>query len=152
MNPEPQLTTPEEQVFNRVSQHTDEVTTPEDTHLREQILSLMIEDDFPILDQTEQEKIGSIMRLITLHTEKEVKRKMDIIKMSDSYTFITGEKYYNQRMMDRATNEARIDELKQFVTELNTVSPYEPLKGTPREYVEEKAKKRFAQLTPKENK
>ena len=35
----------------------------------------------------------------------------DRIKMADTYTFETGEKYYNQRMMDKATNEARLDEL-----------------------------------------
>jgi len=64
--------------------------------------------DCPKPHETAKQQIEA---LIDLHTEKEVKRKMDIIKMSDSYTFITGEKYYNQRMMDRATNEARIDEV-----------------------------------------
>jgi len=137
------------------------MTTPEDTELREKLILIRYPDGIEppngsaineMVRHAQEKQIDRLMNLITLHTEKEVKRKMDIIKMSDSYTFITGEKYYNQRMMDRATNEARIDELKQFVTELNTVSPYEPLKGTPREYVEEKAKKRFAQLTPKENK
>ena len=35
----------------------------------------------------------------------------DIMKMADTYTFETGEKYYNQRMMDEATNGARNKDL-----------------------------------------
>ena len=45
------------------------MTTPEDTHLREQILNLMTEDDFPILDEVNK-KLDSVMNLITLHTQK----------------------------------------------------------------------------------
>ena len=93
------------------------MTTPEDTELRE-----MLELNAETIETDDGEylavDIDRAMNLITLHTEKEVKRKMDIIKMSDSYTFITGEKYYNQRMMDRATNKARIDDLAKRLTQL----------------------------------
>ena len=97
------MTTPEEQVFNRVSQHTDEVATPEDTELTATKIptNSIVDSRFNRFDDefidkwfNEQGK-QAIRDYITLHTEKEVKRKMDIIKMSDSYTFITGEKYYN---------------------------------------------------------
>ena len=49
------------------------VTTPEDTHLREQIFNLMTEDDFPILDEVNK-KLDSVMNLITLHTQEAYKK------------------------------------------------------------------------------
>lgn len=42
---------------------------------------------------------------------------------------------------------AAIEELKRFVDELNKQSPYDPLPGTPREYVESKMSERQASLT-----
>lgn len=58
-------------------------------------------------------------------------------------------KPYTQPILDlinQQTQAARIDELQHFVAELDTQSPYEPLPGTPREYVHSTMAVRIAEL------
>jgi hypothetical protein len=49
--------------------------------------------------------------------------------------------------IDGAITEARIDELKSFVFALDEQNPYDPLPGTPKQYVHEKFEQRLATLS-----
>ena len=50
------------------------------------------------------------------------------------------------KQLEQEIDKARIDKLVSFVSDLNNIQPFEPLKSTPREYVEEKLKDRIVTI------
>jgi len=56
--------------------------------LREQLCSLMIEDDFPILDRSEEEKLDGIIALINSEVQAvldRVKKDIDLMQPDPDY-------------------------------------------------------------------